>query len=183
MRHDDGQAFHEIYDRYWFRLYVSTLKRLKSTEDAKDLVQDLFVSLWTKRHVIVIGKSLSSYLFAAAKYKVINHIEANIVKGSYLKSLESALSAGDTSTSETIIQQDLEQFAHLAISNLSPKMRQVFELSRRENLSNNEIAGRLNISEQTVKNQISKALKILRMRIGDISATLPFFIALFSCMR
>lgn len=180
MRHDDGDAFHEIYERYWLRLYTSAFKRVRSKEDAKDLVQDLFVSLWTKRHTMVISTSLSSYLFTAVKYKVINHIESNIVKGTYLKSLEIAASRYDNSTSETIINQDLEQFAHLAISKLSPKMRQVFELSRRENLSVNEIADRLNISEQTVKNQISKALKILRMRMSDISATLPFFIALFA---
>ena len=180
MKHDDGQAFHGIYERYWLSLYISAVKRARSKEDAKDIVQDVFVSIWTKRHSLVISTSLSAYLFTAVKYKVINHIESNIVKGNYLKSLECAVSAHDPSTGEIIIQRDLEQFVHVAISNLSPKMRQVFELSRQENLSNNEIAGRLNISEQTVKNQISKALKILRMRISDISATFPFFIALFS---
>jgi RNA polymerase sigma-70 factor (family 1) len=153
---------------------------VRSKEDAKDLVQDLFVSLWTKRHSTVISTSLCSYLFVAIKYKVINHIESNILKGNYLKSLENAVSPHDNSTSDTIASQDLEQFADAAIGQLSPKMRQVFELSRRDNLSIHEIASRLNLSEQTVKNQISKALKILRVRIREISATLPFFIALFS---
>jgi RNA polymerase sigma-70 factor (ECF subfamily) len=82
------EAFNEIYERYWLKLYMASIKRIKSSDDAKDIVQDLFISLWMKRESLVINKSLSSYLYTAIKYKVINYIEANIVKNNYLSSLK-----------------------------------------------------------------------------------------------
>ncbi len=179
MKQDHRYAFNEIYERYWLNLYLSAFKRLKSRDDSKDLVQDLFFSLWLKRHSLLISNSLSSYLFTAVKYKVINHIESNIVKGAYLDSLDKALIEYDNSTNEMIISRDLEEFIDVGINKLSPKMKEVFELSRRENLTINQIADRLNISEQTVKNQISKALKILRLHVSDISAGLLFLLSFF----
>jgi RNA polymerase sigma-70 factor (family 1) len=143
---------------------------LHQRDDARDLVQDLFVSLWTNRESLVIRTSLSSYLYTAIKYRVINYIESNIVRGNYLKSLNSAVVDYDNSTTDTIISSDLQQFLDSQIDNLSPRVREVFELTRNENLSIRQVAERLNISDQTVKNQISKALKILRVHIGDLSA-------------
>lgn len=180
MKQDDRHAFNEIYDRYWLKLYLSAFKRLRAKDESKDLVQDLFLTLWLKRHSLLINTSLSSYLFVAVKYRVINCIESNIVRGTYLKSLNRAAMEWDNSTHEAIIGHDLEQVIDSGINRLSPKMKEVFELSRKENLSINEIADRLNISEQTVKNQISKALKILRLHVSDISATLLF---LFTFIR
>ena len=178
MKQDHRYAFNEIYERYWLKLYLSAFRRLRAKDDAKDLVQDLFFSLWMKRHSLAITNSLSSYLFTAVKYRVINHIESNVVRGAYLDSLKGNLVECDNSTDEAIIGRDLERFIDHGIDTLSPKMKEVFELSRRENLSVNEIADKLNLSEQTVKNQISKALKILRLHVGDISATVVFLLAI-----
>jgi RNA polymerase sigma-70 factor (ECF subfamily) len=180
MRQGNRLAFNEIYERYWLKLYILAMQRLQSKDDAKDLVQDLFFSLWMKRETLVINTSLSSYLFTAIKYKVINHIESRIVKGNYLNSLNKALIDYDNSTNEKIISRDLEQFIDSGINHLSPKVKEVFELSRKENLSINEIAEKLNISDQTVKNQLSKALKILKVHLTDISASFSFFFSLYS---
>jgi RNA polymerase sigma-70 factor (ECF subfamily) len=171
-KQDHRGAFNEIYERYWLQLYTAARKRLNSADDAKDIVQDLFVSLWLKRQSLVINTRLSSYLFTAVKYRVINHIEANMVKADYLSSLDRAIAEYDNSTHDIIISRDLERHLDCGIEKLSPKMKVVFELSRREHLSVNEIAGRLNLSEQTVKNQITKAMKILRLHVSDISATI-----------
>jgi RNA polymerase sigma-70 factor (ECF subfamily) len=180
MAQDDRDAFNEIYERYSLKLYLSAFKRLRSRDDASDIVQDLFFALWMKRKALNINRSLSAYLFTAVKHKVINHIESNIVRGNYLGSLNRALNEYDDSTNQTILSRDLERHLDVGIDKLSPKMKMVFELSRRENLSVNEIADRLNLSEQTVKNQISKALKILRMHVGDISAALLVLLPLIT---
>ena len=180
MKEDHRGAFNEIYDRYWLKLYMAAVKRLKSKDDAKDLVQDLFFSIWMKRDSLVITTSLSSYLFTAIKYKVINHIESNIIKGNYLNSLDKSLIDYDDQTNEVISARDLEQFLDSKINDLSPKVKEVFELSRKKNLSVNEIALKLNISDQTVKNQLTKALKTLRLELSDISATFVFFFFLNS---
>ena len=175
MKAGHRHAFNEIYERYWFRLYASAVKRLISRDDAKDLVQDLFCSIWIKRDSLVISTSLSSYLFAAIKYRVINHIESNITKESYLSSLDRAVVDYDNSVNESIIVRDLEACLESGINTLSPNVKKVFELSRKEHLSVREISEKLHISDQTVKNQISKALKVLRVHLSDISAVLAVF--------
>jgi RNA polymerase sigma-70 factor (family 1) len=178
MTQDHREAFNEIYERYSVKLYLTAFKRLRSEDDAKDMVQDLFLSLWLKRQSITIKTSLSAYLYTAVKHKVINYAESNIVRGNYLNSLNKTLIEYDNSTHDTIVSRDLEQHIDFGIDRLSPKMKMVFELSRRENLSVNEIADRLQLSEQTVKNQISKALKILRVHVSDISAGILLLVAL-----
>lgn len=177
MRRGSRSAFNEIYDRFWHKLFLVAVKKAKSADDAKDIVQDLFCSLWMKRDSLIIKVSLSSYLFTALKYKVINHIEFNVVKGHYLKSLNTALLDFDNSTDDAIIKRDLEQCLDAGIDRLSPKVKEVFELSRKEDLTINQIAEKLQLSEQTVKNQISKALKILRLHLSDFSAILPFILS------
>lgn len=178
MQQGSRLAFNEIYERFWFKLFSIAAKRINSRDDAKDLVQDLFFSLWMKRHSIVISTSLSAYLFSAIKYKIINNIESRMVKENYLDSLNKAVIDYDNSTHDTIINSDLEHSLDIGINQLSPKVKEVFVLSRKENLSINEIAERLNLSDQTVKNQISKAIRILRIHLSDFSATLPFIVPL-----
>jgi RNA polymerase sigma-70 factor, Bacteroides expansion family 1 len=167
MKQGRREAFNEIYGRYWLKLYIAAVKRLRSKDDAKDIVQDLFISLWTKRETLIINSSLSCYLFTAIKYKVINHIQSNIVKRNYLDSLNDALRDYDNSTHEIISKNDLEVFINSKVEHLSPKVKEVFELSRKENLSINEIAEKLHTSDQTVKNQLSKALKILKIHLAN----------------
>lgn len=176
LKEGDRFAFEEIYERYWFKLYLTAVKRVKSDENAKDLVQDLFISLWLRKETLTINTSLSSYLFAAIKYKIINYVEANIVKNNYLSSLEKEAIDYDNSTNESIIYNDLEQFIESGISHLSPRVKVIFELSRKEKLSVNEIAQKLDISEQTVKNQISKAIRTLRLYLSNTSAIYLLFI-------
>lgn len=167
MKEGRREAFNEIYERYWLKLYIAAVRRLRSKDDAKDLVQDFFISFWMKRDTLIINSSLSSYLFAAIKYKVINQIQSNIVKRNYLNSLNESLIDYDNSTNETISKNDLEVFIDQKVSSLSPKVKEVFELSRKENLSINEIAAKLHTSDQTVKNQLSKALKILKVHVAN----------------
>ena len=167
MKQGRREAFNEIYERYWLKLYIAAVKKLKSKDDAQDIVQDLFISLWMKRETLIINSSLSSYLFAAIKYKVINHIQSNIVKRNYLNSLDEAVMNYDDSTHESIAKNDLEHFINSKVADLSPKVKEVFELSRKENLSINEIAQKLQTSDQTVKNQLSKALKILKVHLAN----------------
>lgn len=155
---------------------MAAVKRIKSKEDAKDLVQDLFYSFWMRRDSFIMKTSLSSYLFTAIKYRVINYVESNIVKGNYLNSLDKASLDYDNSTTDGIMTEDLQQFLDAEINGLSPRVRIVFELSRKENLSIAEIAERLKISDQTVKNQIAKALKVLRVQLSDSSGAFLFVI-------
>ncbi len=180
IRNDDRDAFNQIYDRYWLKLYKTARRKINSKDEAEDMVQDVFVGFWNKRKTLALQHSLSAYFGAAIRYRIINHIAAIIVKRKYLQSLNQAEIDYDNLTCETINLNDTEKCINLGISRLPPQVKRVFELSRKENISIQDIALKFEVSNQTVKNQISKAIKILKVHLNNNSVSvvilIPFFL-------
>lgn len=166
-RHDDALAFREIYNRYWRKLYAAAFKRLKITEAAEEVVQDVFTKLWIRRAELDIKTVLAAYLFTAVRYQVINHLDKEYVKANYLERIRLHFSDSDNSPEETLIANDLNQHLQLEVELLPDKCRTVFELSRKEHKSNKEIAETLGISEKTVENHINHALRKLKTSINS----------------
>lgn len=160
-------AFEEIYNRYWSRLYSAAYKRLRSRETCQEIVQDLFTSFWLGRKELQLRVSLESYLFAAVRYQVFTHIEKELVRRNYRSTLPEPTLLTDNSTEERILLNDMNHQLEEELVQLPEKCRQVFELSRKELKSNREIALELNISEKTIENHITKALRILRTSLRD----------------
>ena len=167
LRHDEHtSAFDEIYNRYWDKLYGAAYKRVKSPETAEEIVQDIFTDLWERRKTLDIKSELLVYLFTAIKYRVINYIHKEIVKNNYVNTHFSELSVYDNSTEEKIFVDDLKSSLQNQVQLLPIKCKQVFEMSRNDHQSNKQIANQLGISEKTVENQITKALRRLRTSLG-----------------
>jgi len=165
----DETAFAEIYRRYARPLADFAGAKLLSLEDARDIIHDLFVALWEGRKSLSVTGNLSAYLFASARYKIIDRIRKNITREEYARAVL-ALSANDVnSTDQALAAKELQQTLANRISRLSPAVREVYVLSREENLNTREIAVMLNRSEQTVKNQLSTALKHLRQSLPGLS--------------
>jgi RNA polymerase sigma-70 factor (family 1) len=166
----EGQksAYEEIYDRYWALLFNHARKMVQNDEDAKDLVQDVFSVFWLDGPTLELKTTLSAYLYALVRYKVFNLIDRKKVRSDYLSSLEDFIKEHDYSGEYRIREKQMQALIEKEIAALPPKMREVFELSRKANLNYREIADRLNISDNTVKKQMSNALKILRSRLGVI---------------
>ncbi|MEX6690684.1 RNA polymerase sigma-70 factor [Danxiaibacter flavus] len=162
--HDD-RAFTEIYERYWEQLSLYVLKVTQSSEEASDIVQEIFVSLWKRRNELQINGPLSAYLIKAARNLSIRYIEKNIRKRNFLSTLSSHFVQEDSSTESKVTSHELESVVIKAVDKLPPKMRTVFLLSRGENLSHKEIAKRLGIAERTVKKQVGNALKVIRTQM------------------
>ncbi|MFC3562809.1 RNA polymerase sigma factor [Pedobacter jamesrossensis] len=166
VKNGNGTAFKEIYERYWTILFLHGSRVLGDEEDAKDIVQELFVQLWNKADELNFGHSLSAYLFTATKNRILNHLAHRKVKSDYEESLRNFVQEGELITEEHLREKELALIIEREISLLPPRMREVFELSRKEFLSYKEIAESLNISEHTVRRQVSNALSILRSRMG-----------------
>jgi RNA polymerase sigma-70 factor (family 1) len=174
LKQDNEQAFSEIYSRYWPQMYASAYKRLRSRETTEELVQDLFTSLWSNRASLIIHTSLAAYLSRAIKYIVINHIQKELVRKNYTDQQKMLSVRHHNATDEEIMLNDLQICVDKQISSLPSKCRTVFELSRYENHSMKEIAGKLAISEKTVENHIGRALKILKVSLKDfVTLLLP----------
>jgi len=166
LKSGDQAAFTEIYNRYKNLLYIHIFKRLGDREETKDIIQELFSLLWHKRNELTLNASLSGYLYKSVRNRLINVIAHKKVQTSYLTSLQSVADQNSASTDSLLRENELMKLIDKEIAELPPKMREVFELSRKDNLSHKEIAAQLGISEKTVKKQVNNALKILRVKLG-----------------
>jgi RNA polymerase sigma-70 factor (ECF subfamily) len=164
----EGQrsAYEEIYNRYWALLFNHARRMLQSDEDAKDLVQDVFSVFWIDGPTLELQTTLSAYLYSIMRYKVFNLIDRKKVRSNYLSSLEEFIKKNEYSGEYHVREKQMKELIEKEIVALPPKMREVFELSRKADMNYREIAEKLNISDNTVKKQMSNALKILRTRLG-----------------
>ena len=162
IKRGESTAFDEIYKRYWFRLYTYARNILNDQNTCEDIVQDIFTSLYLKRHELFIT-NLKSYLFQAVKFQVAKHLRRNQLSQNHISRMNTIRFANQTE--ELIHLQELETSLQESLSELPERCRQIFHMSRREHLSHDQIAERLNISKQTVKNQITKVLNHLRTKL------------------
>ena len=174
LANDDDQAFAEIYERYKGVLYMHAYRMLGDEEEAKDVLQELFTTLWGHRKEIKITSSFSAYLYKSVRNRIFDIIAHRKVEQRYVSSLASFIENGECVTDNQLREKELTVMIEKEVSLLPPKMRQVFELSRNENLSYKEIADELKISDKTVKKQVSNALNILRQKL-DIAFIVTFF--------
>jgi len=165
LKNSDAAAFSEIYRRYSAPLLVHGSNKLQDLEEAKDVVHEVFFCLWNKRAELRIHTSLSGYLYAATRNKILDRFAHSKIRSAYEQSLQKFLEQGDLITDNAIRERELRLLIEEEIAALPDKMRKVFEFSRKDSYSHREISGLLNISEETVKKQVHNALKILKMRL------------------
>jgi len=139
---------------------------VKDSGEAEDIVQSMFVKIWEKRGELEIKHTIRSYLFKAVYHQCINQLEHRTVKQKHKLHIAHEMH-GETQLPETF-QQELEENITAAINTLPGQCRKIFMMSRYDQLRYAEIASQLNISVNTVENQISKALKILRTKLKDV---------------
>ncbi len=172
---DNSMAFSEIYSRYWHNLFLHAYKMIGDEDASKDIIQELFIALWAKRQDLHIRLNLKSYLYVTARNQVLNYIRKYRKIDDLVNLIAEEMSELDYHTIDGIDERQLIIQIDEEISRLPPKMRLVFEMSRKEFLTHKEIAQRLGTSEETVKKQISNSLKVLRKRMGSHFSFFLFF--------
>lgn len=166
LREGDESAFKAIYERYWPKMYAVASKRLNSTVEGEEVVQDIFLNLWRKRETFILRVSFEHYLAVAVKFEVIDRRakrikEADLAKHLAYKSIEDNSSGQGFDLG--VLQRQLEH----TINSLPPRCKLVFNMSREAEYSNKRIAAELDITEKAVEKHITHALKTLRMRFGN----------------
>ncbi|MET3980075.1 RNA polymerase sigma-70 factor (family 1) [Mucilaginibacter sp. UYP25] len=170
LRHDDRKAFETLYYKYSGKAYQVAYNLFRDSDVCEDLVQELFIDLWAKRNTLWIN-SLEWYLKVAIKNRVLMYIRTQ--KATLDLSAIATLTERYSADSK-LMQGDISHLLDEGVERLPEKCRQIFTLSRKEYLSNKEIASRLNISVKTVENQMTIALRYLRIGLSDY---LPVLIA------
>lgn len=158
----DEDAFCELYATYKNRLIYFAMRFLKSREYAEDVFQDVFTVVWQSRRFINPDASFSSYLYTIMRNRILNQLR-NAANEEKLK--ESILSQALDYTEDTkreVMLNDLKSLISHALQQLTPRQREIFEMSREAQLSHKEIADKLGISVNTVQEHISTSLKLIR---------------------
>lgn len=167
----DSRAFEILYRRYFSKLYGAAYKRLQDKALTEEIVQELFVSLWERRASLPV-ENIESYLFTSIKYLVIAQFKKDTLFEKYSSTLN--LDENDDNfTEQTVAFDELNEAYQEALLSIPERCREVF-LLKRSGLSQKEISEKLDISEKTVENQMTKALKILREALKDYTALCLF---------
>ncbi len=173
LKFKDEKSFEVLFKTHYEPLVRFVYKYMNNIEEAEEIVQDTFHTLWEKSESITIQSSLKSYLYQAARNKSLNSIKHKSVKQKYVDSVKHSEIefVEDTHMEFDELQSKIKE----ALQVLPPKCRQVFELSRFEEKKYREIAEELNISIKTVENHMGKALGLLRTSLKEY---LPIYLGL-----
>jgi RNA polymerase sigma-70 factor (ECF subfamily) len=158
----DKEAFSYIYRKYWSVLVLHAKHMVKDTESARDIVQEVFTSIYRKGDSFELTTSLSAYLYAAVRFGVFGVLKHDKVRFVHIESLTNYFENNFDLADDEFRAKELFGIIEQEIAKMPPKMREIFELSRKQHLSHKQIAKMLDLSEHTVQTQITRALRILK---------------------
>lgn len=179
----DEDAFCELYAAYKNRLIFFAMRFLKSREYAEDIFQDAFTVIWQGRRFINPDASFSSYLYTIVRNRILNQLR-DLENQTKLKEqiLEQAVDYSND-TNNSILANDLRGLIARAMQQLTARQREIFEMSREQDMSHREIAEALGISVYTVQEHISTSLRVLRTYLEKHSVAGVDFILLLICLH
>ena len=174
LKHGDKYAYTEIFERYNELLIRHAYRILADKEDVNDVVQDVFLTLWQKRSDIEFKISLLSYLSVSVRNRIFDLLSHKKIVLKYAAHINKFLVEGYNITDNEVRERELGKIIEREIEHLPAKMRTVFLMNKKEGLSYKEIAIKLNITDQTAKQQVYKALKILKPKLDNFMVSIPF---------
>lgn len=164
----DTNAFEELYQRYWGLLYSFSRKMLRDDDEAKDVVQETFTKLYQHAPNLQDQHKVVPYLYQSARNAILDLVRHQKVRQTFYANFKDFYSKGEFITDHQVRENELAKLIEQEIENLPPKMRTMFELSRKQYLTHKEIAEATGASEGTVKKQLSNAIIRLRSKLTCI---------------
>ena len=179
----DEDALCELYATYKNRLIYFAMRFLKSREYAEDIFQDAFTVVWQGRRFINPDASFSAYLYTIVRNRILNQLRDLANHDKLREQILSQAVDYTNNTKETVFANDLRQFIVRALQQLTPRQREIFEMSREQQMSHREIAEALGISVNTVQESISISLRILRTYLEKNSVAGADLVLLLICLN
>jgi len=180
LKKDDMKAFDIIYKKYSRRLYGFVFRYIKQEADTEEIVQDVFIKIWKCRNKMDVYSSFESFLFTIAHNATVNLLKKRATEQKYVEHVKSLQIINESYelTDEIHYKELMQKFQGL-VNELSPRQKEIFQLSREDGLSNKEIADKLGISIQTVKNHLVTTLSFLKSKLDNNLLISGLFISLF----
>lgn len=167
LKNGDKSTFEELYREYYAPLCYYCMRYVENDEDSEEIVQDLFVKLWEKHEDLEVNTSLNAYLYRAVQNYALNYLSKKKTREKYQIYQKHQVCSNFESGQVKLEEEELRVIVKTAILELPEKRREIFELSRYEDMKNAKIAEKLSISVKTVESQMTKALKYLRVVLKD----------------
>lgn len=168
---NDELAFAELFDRYWQAALLEATRKTGNDADAMDCTQELFIRLWNQRHMLQLEGCFSTLLYSALKIRIISHFRASVsrIAGSRSYRPKQAEHIGGL---HKVQAKEVAWLLEEEVQRMPARMQEIYRMSRQQFLSVQDIARSLRLSEQTVKNQLTSALKRLRQTVVHYEDTL-----------
>lgn len=167
-----SESFTCLFDKYWDTLYSTAFSYLKDHQKSEEITLDIFLNLWNKRETLTI-QYFPAYLRSASRYHV--YKEFKKIKSSkvvYQEELSTLAESVANKGEDKLIYQEAESYIDNSLEALPKRCQEIYVLSRKESLNNDEIAEKLNISKRTVENQLTRALRHIRLKLKAITTIL-----------
>lgn len=171
----DKETHENLFKTWYEPLCKYAYSILKDQFEAEDAVQKVFLKLWDDRHITSITTSVKSYLYMAVHNISLNRIKQLKIQQKHNQQLAMEGQVEHNEVYEGIVEKELNYKINLAIAQLPPRCREVFELSRFQMMSYKEIAQQMEVSPNTVENQIAKALKLLRENLREFISVIVLY--------
>lgn len=175
IRKGDAAAFTVLYDRYRRQLYGYVINLCGSQDVAMDAVQEIYMQVWLRSETLDPARSIKSYLFRSARNYVLDYLKKAVHQQTFRQYFMDAFAEGTASSEHLLYTKQLESIRHNAVSRLPAQRQLIYNMSKVDGLSNREIADMLGISINTVRDQLVKATRFVRMyllRNADIAVLL-----------
>ncbi|MBI4646779.1 MAG: RNA polymerase sigma-70 factor [Bacteroidia bacterium] len=163
----DKKSFEELFKTYFSQLVYFAKGYISDLDTSKEIVHDVFINLWNKRDTIDLNKQVKSYLFTSVHNRCLNYIRDNKKFNHNVMEFERINPDHNWDESDKVVESEIEAKIYMILETLPEKCKEIFMLSRFENLKYAEIAEKLDISVKTVETQMSKALKIFRENLKE----------------
>ena len=179
LSNDDKQALEELFNYYYPRLYQFSKSFLKLEDGIDDILQEVFVKIWKNRANIKSSETFSPFIFTMTRNLLLNELRRRLSKQKIKDEIFKLSVSDEPHSSEKLEYGELKETVDRIIDNLPEKQREVFLLSRYENLSHKEIAEKLNISTKTVEYHISQSTSTIRNKLKQFGLISLLYFYLF----
>ena len=172
----DEAAFEQMFKTHFKRLHAYAFTILRDEIQAEEMVQQVFFKLWERNENLSLTGSISSYLYRAVHNESLNYIKHQKVRSNHQLNVAYSMKNEVEHPAKKIMASELEKKIHSALNELPEQCRTIFQMSRFDELKYREIADKLGISVKTVESQMSKALRLLRVKLVDFLIFILLFI-------
>jgi len=178
IKGEEKDAFRELFNRYVPRIYKFAFSYLKNKNDAEEIVQNVFLKVWEKRSSIKASENIKAFIFTITANKIYDFIRRKNIEHSFHN--YSILNQGNNENNSwnSIVYKEVQQTIFNLANKLPSQQQKVFNLSKMEGLTNDEIAIRMGISKRTVENDLYRAVLFLKQNFKKESFIVLFFFCL-----